>query len=198
MGNKLIRNNRYSSILYILLLVGMSCINTKTVDSSKHCGLSIAAWNSRGMVAAIPYLRELMRHNDVISISEHWLHANRLRCLDEISSDFNVIARASAHADAGSYGSSRGQGGVALLWRKSLSGVSPILEITHDRICGIRIQTMEGITLNIYSVYMPAPGGSDDFELVLDEIAEIINTGEKGVCTILSGDFNADMGFTGG
>ena len=160
--------------------------------------LSIAAWNSRGLVASVPYLRELMRSNDIICLSEHWLISNRLNSLGEISDDFNVIARASAHSDASKYGITRGQGGVAILWRKSLSGISPMEQITHDRVCGIRTQTDSGLVLNIYSVYLPSPGCCDNFEVAIDEIAEVINTGETGTCTLLCGDFNADMGYMGG
>ena len=164
--------------------------------------LSIATGNCSGLVASVPYLRELMRSNDVICLSEHWLHSNCLRRLEDISNDFNVIARTSVHSDASTYGTSRGQGGggggVAILWRKSLGGISPMTQVTHDRICGIRAQTKAGFVLNIFSVYLPSPGSSEDFVVTLDEVAEIINTGELGTCTLLCGDFNADVGFLGG
>ena len=87
---------------------------------------------------------------------------------------------------------------VALFWRKSLRGIRPISEIIHDRICGVRVQTKDGLVLNVYSLYMPAAGCRDDFKTALDEVAEIINTDERGTCIILSGDFNANMGFLGG
>ena len=168
------------------------------VAGDRGIRLRIAAWNSRGVVASIPYLRELMRSNDIICLSEHWLHENRLNCLEEISSEFNAFARASAQSDASTYGVTRGQGGIAILWRKTLGGISPMTQISHDRICGIRAQTKACLVLNIYSVYMPSPGCSGDYDVVLDEIAEIIQTGENGTCNILCGDFNADMGYMGG
>ena len=77
-------------------------------------------------------------------------------------------------------------------------GITPISEIIYDRICGVRVQTKDGLVLNVYSLYMSAAGCSDDFESVLDEVAEIIDTDKRGTCTILSGDFNAAMGFLGG
>ena len=46
--------------------------------------LRITCWNSRGMTAAVPLLREIMRYSDIICLSEHWLHRNRLNMLDEI------------------------------------------------------------------------------------------------------------------
>ena len=193
-------------VLYILFITILTFLMTMTTNkvisghgivNDEKC-LSITTWNSRGLVASIPYLRELMRSNDVICLSEHWLHSNRLTCLEEISDQFNVIARASKQSDASMYGISRGQGGVAIMWRKSMKGISPITEITHDRICGIRVQSKKGLVLNIYSVYMPSPGCSGNFDEVLDELSEVIQTGERGVCNILCGDFNADIGFLGG
>ena len=195
-------SRRSLKFVYIVLILLMSLVNSQNHDSATALGcdkkLNIAAWNSRGLVAAVPYLRELMCVNDIICLSEHWLHSNRLKCLEDISDKFNVIASVSFHSDASSYGISRGQGGVALFWRKSLCGITPISEIIHYRICGVRVQTKDGLALKVCSLYMPAAGCSDDFESVLEEVAEIIDTDERGTCTILSGDFNADMGFLGG
>ena len=186
--------------VYIVICVFVSFDTNKMLQSNNNhdTSLSIVAWNSRGSVASIPYLRELMKMNDVVCVSEHWLHANRLNILEDLSADFNVVARASAHSGAEVYGTKRGQGGVACFWKKSLGGVSPITDISHDRVCGIRVQTNLGIILNIYSIYMPAPGCADDFDIVLDEIAEIVNTRENGTFCVLAGDFNADMGHLGG
>ena len=62
---------------------------------------------------SIPYLKELMKESDVISLSEHWLQPYRLRILNEISDDFNVISRSSKYADSSDFGHRRGQGILA-------------------------------------------------------------------------------------
>ena len=160
--------------------------------------ISIASWNSRCLVTSLPYLHNLFKTNDIITLSEHWLHANKLNTLAEISDDFNVIARASKHSDASTFGYKRGQGGVALLWRKTLGGVSPITSVLHDRICGIRIQGESGRVVNILSIYLPAPGSRDDLSVVLDELSEIIEGMEVGSLTIVCGDYNGDVGHLGG
>ena len=139
-----------------------------------------------------------MKSNDIIALSEHWLHANRLNVLNELSNDFNVVARASRHSSAEEYGQRRGQGGVAILWRNTIPGVVPLTELTHDRLCGINLHTKEGRSINIYSVYLPASCSSDDFDIVLDDVADIIDRNEQGTISILCGDFNADIGFLGG
>ena len=116
----------------------------------------------------------------------------------DISSDFYCISRASRHSNADNYGVRRSQGGVALFWMKTLSGVSPISELTHDRICGLRIQTKRNRVINIFSVYMPSQGSSDDFETTFDECAELINSRENEAFNIVCGDFNGDVGHLGG
>ena len=97
-------------VYIVLIFLLMSLANSQNHDSATVLGcdkkLNIVAWNSRGLVAAVPYLRELMHVNDIICLSEHWLHSNRLKCLEDISDKFNVIARASLHSDASSYGRS--------------------------------------------------------------------------------------------
>ena len=160
--------------------------------------LKIACWNSRGFSAAMPYLRKLLKENDVVAIAEHWLHDNRLSLLEDVASDIRVHGRASNFAKADNYGTKRGQGGVALLWKSNLIGVTEISNIIHDRICGIRIATQDGGVLNVFSVYMPAQGCGEDLDVCLDDLAEILSSMEQGSTNVVCGDFNADMGSKGG
>ena len=160
--------------------------------------VSLVCWNSRGLVTSLPYLHKLLGSNDIIAISEHWLHANKLNLLTEISPEFNVIARASKHLDGSEYGYKRGQGGVALFWRKTLGGITPMTALKHDRYCGIRFQNESGRVLNILSVYLPAPGSADDFNEVIDTLSENIENMEAGSLTLVCGDFNGDVGHLGG
>ena len=155
--------------------------------------LRIACWNSRGFSAATPYLRELLANHDILAVSEHWLHANRLNKLSEVDDNFNVIGRSCRHARAEDYGSRRGQGGVCIFWRKDLTFISPIKTLVHDRICGIRAQISEDLVINIYSVYLPAAGSCDDFEYTLDELSSVITNGGDNFQNIVCGDFNGDI-----
>ena len=158
----------------------------------------IACWNARGFNSAVPYLRYLFTLSDVIAISEHWLHENKLKRLEEISEHFYYCARSSSFASAENYGTKRGQGGVALFWKKTLGGVSQISNFVHDRFCGIRIQTCNNLVINIISVYLPAQGSPESFEACLDDLSEVLKTREFGSKTIICGDTNADMGSLGG
>ena len=156
--------------------------------------IKIACWNSRGFSGAIPYLRKLVKHNDIVAVAEHWLHGNKLNRLSEVSSEVNFCARASKFSDPECYGIRRGQGGVALLWRKDLAGVSEFTSIIHDRICGIRLQTERGGIINIFSAYLPAVGCGEDYESCLDDLAEILESREQDSVSIICGDLNGDVG----
>ena len=193
-------------ILFALLSVAATGITSQKGNLYQYSQMNIQSsnkvklvcWNSRGLVSALPYLNDLMKSHDIIALSEHWLHSNRLNVLTEISAEFNVVARSSKHAEAGSYGSSRGQGGVALFWRKSLNCITPISNITHDRVCGIRLPLKDGRTLCIYSVYLPSQGSDDDFCTVIDELYNIVYSDSPNDICVLCGDFNGDVGFLGG
>ena len=160
--------------------------------------LRVCSWNSRGLSAAVPYLRSILADCDICTLSEHWLHNNRLSQLSELSSDFNFCARASTESSEERYGIRRGQGGVGILWRKSLRGVSVIETIKHDRICGIRVQTEEGAVLVFLSVYMPAVGSRTNLLVTLNELEGIIGSLDDDIVPIVCGDFNGDMGTEGG
>ena len=160
--------------------------------------LKIACWNSRGLSAAVPCLREILGNNDIVAVSEHWLHNNRLNLLNEIHDGFYSFGRASSASSEETYGRSRGQGGVCLFWRKNLKGVSKIETIKHDRICGLRVQRPDGSVLVVLSIYMPASGSKDNLAVSLDELEGIIESLEDNVTPIICGDFNGDMGKIGG
>ena len=177
---------RSCTVVGLLFVMIMACLAKGEADIRKVS------------VVCIPYLHKLLEHNDFICISEHWLHENRLNILNSISDDFSVVARSSKHSDASTFGYGRGQGGVALLWRKSIKGVSPINDLVHDRICGVRYQTPTGRTLMIYSVYLPSPGSCDDYNSVLDDIAGLLVDNDDGTLSIVCSDWNADLGHTGG
>ena len=143
-------------------------------------------------------MRKLVRDNDIVAVAEHWLHENKISKLGEISNEVLFCARASKFSSSENYGTKRGQGGVALFWEKSMDGVSEMTKIIHDRICGIRVQLINGGVVNIFSVYLPAQGCGEDLETSLDDLAEIIDSRDLGEINIILGDFNADIGSGGG
>ena len=156
--------------------------------------LKLCCWNARGYLTAIPYIRQILSDCDVLAISEHWLHENRLGILDEISLSHNVYARASSASCAEKYGSHRGQGGVAIFWHKRIAGISAVTDLIHDRACAIRMQTSDGSVIYFMSVYMPAQGSNDDLRVILDELSACIESREENALWCIMGDFNGDVG----
>ena len=117
---------------------------------------------------------------------------------NDISKRKTFFTRSSNQANADSFGLSRGQGGVCILWSSNITGISPLNECIHDRICGIRVQNRKGAIFNIYCVYMPSRGCEGDLATSLDELSGIIENTETGSNSIVCGDFNGDMGVLGG
>ena len=125
-------------------------------------------WNMRGIAGSVQYLRKLCSQFDLVAVSEHWLHCNRLNPFNEVSDKISFQTRASKFSSADNYGTKRGQGGVALLWSKKLSGISRIDTINHDSICGVWLQIRNRRVLNIYSVYLPSQGSPESYESCLE------------------------------
>ena len=171
-------------VLYLILISAVMCTNA----------IRICCYNIRGFNSSVPYIRELLEHHDVLAISEHWLHENKLNKLAEISDKFMFCAQSSKYASAENYGTRRGQGGVALFWSKKLGKVACHNSIVHDRVCGVRLETKNGTVFNILSIYLPAVGSPECFEECLDDLSIIIESFEVGSFTILCGDANADIG----
>ena len=133
-----------------------------------------------------------------MAISEHWVYENRLSCLSDISHTHNCFARASNLASAENYGAGRGQGGIALFWDKSIKGVSTVADIVLDRACAIRLQMSSGAIFYFVSVYLPAMGCSESLDSALDDITELVESRETDANVIVLGDFNGDVGSSGG
>ena len=102
------------------------------------------------------------------------------------------------YSSSDSFRSSGGQAGVALFWQRDLAGVFVISSIVHARICGVKVHLSTGYIISILSVYLPAVGSNDSFSGCLDELSTIVGSLSDESQVIVVGDFNADMGCSGG
>ena len=175
-------------IIYLLLLV------FKMPGACETNKIRLKTLNVRGYLSAVPYLRHLLKEADILCIYEHWLFDNRHYILSDISSTHYVYARSSSACSSENFGQGRGQGGVAIFWRKDLAAVSVVSDIIHDRVCAIRLQTGNGTIVYIFSVYMPAQGCNENLGACLDELSEILDSREEGSWCIIAGDFNGGIG----
>ena len=160
--------------------------------------IRISCWNARGYLSSVPYLRKILNRSDVLAISEHWLPSNRLSFLSKITESHHVFARSSNACTAESDGHGRGQGGVAIFWRKSIPGFCKVSNIIHDRACVLRYQPQPSEVYFFVSVYLPSQGGEEDLRTVIDEITEVVESREVGSHVIILGDLNGDVGSLGG
>ena len=71
------------------------------------------------------YMHKLLESVDVLAISEHWLYADELTILDNLHNDFLYYAKISEQNNMNTRWK-RGQGGVAIVWKKTSQGTTII------------------------------------------------------------------------
>ena len=119
--------------------------------------LRLTAYNSRGLTAATKYICELLRESDILALSEHHLYETQLHKLQELDQNFCMYGKSSSVLDPKMCGKLPGHGGVALMWRKSMSCcIKPVKDLGSDRMCAIQICMGEHFRdLFIIAVYLP-------------------------------------------
>lgn len=116
--------------------------------------LNVTTWNCRGLSSAVTYLQTLADTSDIITISEHWLWPFELHILDSILPGYSSHGCSDKRlSDSSSI--SRGCGGVAILWKSSLS-VTPISALHSDRCIAVQVH-LANCSLSIISVYRSTP-----------------------------------------
>ena len=65
------------STTFIIYYTVFTVLTSLTLNMDMY-DLKIAAWNSRGVAAATPYIESLLKENDIVVIEEHQLYDNEL------------------------------------------------------------------------------------------------------------------------
>ena len=88
-----------------------------------------------------------------------------------------------------------GNGGVSILWHKSLQPyVQKLNDISTDRVVGIRLVTADH-PICFLSVYLPTRTGcTDDFKECMDYLDAVLGRLSFDNDVIIMGDLNADPG----
>ena len=134
----------------------------------------------RSLRSAKPYLDRLLDASDVVFVAEHRLYDNELYKLDNMSSNFDTISKASKDLICGKQSNIPGHCGTGLFWKRSLSNMIRVINTNSDRICAIQL-SLGRDTLNIIGVYMPQQAchiASFDYEL--EQLNDIIMACIKG------------------
>lgn len=102
--------------------------------------LRVTTWNCRGLGTGEAYLNQLAaERSDVIVVTEHWLWPYESHRLKQVHPNFDAECRCDSRlSDTSS--ATKGCGGVGILYRTNHK-VTTVLNITSDRICGIRISS---------------------------------------------------------
>lgn len=192
-------------IIKLILTLCFALFNQKTHSQSTDNvpgkmsisnNIRITAWNSRGLRAAQAYLTKLCSQTDILVLSEHNLYESQLYRLNEINMQFASCGKSSDHLNPNLQGYVPANGGIAILWRKSLSSmVKPLPHLGTDRICVIQLFTDNGGSLFVVGVYLPQSGCRvADYQEHLDVLEHIIEQNGPSGDVVVLGDFNAHFG----
>ena len=152
--------------------------------------LKITCWNCSGIYSNFIYARNLLKKTDLLALSEHWLYNNELNFLDGLDDQFCYYASSSKLND-NIRRWRRGQGGVALLWRKDLKVKKLFMT---DRISAIKVKTGPSQWSVVCGVYFPSTNSCiTEFRDMLDTLETFClkERGENDL--IILGDFNAHL-----
>ena len=102
------------------------------------------------------YLENILNTCDILCIQEHWLLSLEKKILENMHKDFNVSAKAVDDDDIKlNYKSLRGNGGIAVFWKKTIDNAVKIKSDWGSRIQVITINNVPTM-LCIVNVYMPS------------------------------------------
>ena len=166
--------------------------------------LRFGCLNARGIKSNMDYATRLMCDLDIFAISEHWLHSYDLHLLGNAHADFNFMTSTPSSMEDTLTCTPRfvrGSGGVALMWRKTLTPLIkklPDLKLTNERCVTIQVQSVPR-PLCIVSAYLPCHSGcTDTFKEALDYVDAIFSQLSFDNDLIILDDLNADPGPSGG
>ena len=160
--------------------------------------LTMCTYNTRGLTSGKHYLQELLKSCDICLLQEHWLNTYNVGMLNDLNANFNNYAKTYDLLKDPEQALRRGQGGVAILWKRHLDQCVIRLSDGSERIIGIKIQDrICSQPIFVFCVYMPSDGitGNDIlYQGVIAELEEILDKYKREGLVIIGGDLNAEPG----
>ena len=150
----------------------------------------------KGLSGSIPYANDLLSLSDICVLTEHHLYRCELHRLNDICSDVEVCAKSCKLLNDHNVHERFGYGGVAILWRNSLSHcVTLCNDLGDDRLCVVKLQKATGELLYIIAVYLPQQNCYiSNFQETVDNLECIIDQCELDGEVIVVGDMNCHFG----
>ena len=164
--------------------------------------LQITSYNCRGLPkssAAISLRNDLVSlfsNNDIVCLQETWFFKQDLSSLNSLHDDFVGLGTATVDlCDGLCLG--HAPGGVAILYRKSISPAVEPMTVMLDWCIGITI-TVDNKQLTILTIYLPYQCSENEMEYFdkLGQLSAIIEDMRTSSFLII-GDWNANLGGTG-
>ncbi len=155
--------------------------------------IRVAAWNSRGLLNATPYIQLLSEDFGILAICEHWLWPFELFKLNQLVPGYRSVGCCDKRLSETS-NLTRGCGGVALLWKSSIPA-SPVSTLSSDRLVAIQIQVNPGVVLSVIAVYLPTSDTPlETHSEYLFELENAVAALQSQGPVLILGDFNAHLG----
>ena len=175
---------------YILLIITCLVYIPTIMPQSFTNTLSIRTFNCRGAMSSCLYIQELLESSDILCLQEHHLLYENVNFLSTLDNDYLCFARCDSRVSTN--GTIIRQGGIAILWKTSLSHViTPLSELGDNRIQGIRICEPGKATIFLFNVYLPSANHVySNYESCLHDLIDIYSYYSNEGIVILAGDFN--------
>jgi len=152
--------------------------------------ISCATWNCRGVKHKTDYLKEFIhKHNaDIICLQETWLRECEEKIVCDLLKDYQGVAISSINSGIVLRG--RPFGGLATLWKASISPLINVIQESDNRLLCIMLN-FENESIMLVNCYLPTA----DNPLEQNEyFAKILSLYEKSEASkiIIAGDLNCD------
>ena len=153
--------------------------------------VTIASYNCRGFKSSVEEIKSLCSHSDIVCLQETMLSNIDLPLLNQVHKDFFAKGLSAMDMEDGVL-SGRPHGGLAILWRKSLTTSFKTVDMGDNRLLGLEVYFGSKKLLFI-NVYLPwcTTKHLDEFLHYLSQIDAFISTADTPYVYTL-GDFNAD------
>ena len=160
--------------------------------------LSIISFNCRGAIPSYPYIDHLLAKCDILCIQEHHLIPETSEFLSSINTSFRAKVKLCSKNDTSDgEGYRPRQGGIAIMWRKSINYTIRDInsDLYGDRIMGICIKNQGIEPVYIFNVYLPSTNVTiSEYTSVIDQLRIIYDSYNNKGIVLIAGDYNAQLG----